>query len=323
MNFTMTFFTRRAWAAGMLAVLAAGCAGTSAVSGGDGTLSIKETPVPAQAAPKNRATVRVLPYTDARTIADRRKIGVGGENIYGLHAPTGTDILLSKDVAAVVTGAMKERMKDAGYQVVEDGTAQFEMSGVVRTLTYNVKARDEVAISVETQLKDAATGAVLWSGVVDEKKDRFPGVAGDDIADVAAFLRAELGVVTQKTATAIGAVLLAQHPDLFNVAAGSKPIPGVTVLSAPAEAVSAPVVPAAVAPATGAAGAKGVLKITTKPARARIYIGGVYYGLSPLRLELDPGIMAVTAELDHHRNATEKVSVRKGETTELELSLKK
>ncbi len=314
----MTFCIRRAWAAGMIAVLAAGCAGTAAVSGGDGTLNIKETPIPAQAAPRNRATVRVLPYADARKISDPRKIGVGGENIYGLHAPTGTDIRLSKDVAAVVTGAMKERLKDAGYQVVDDGNAQFEMSGVVRTLTYNVKARDEVSISVETQLKDAATGAVLWSGVVDEKKDRFPGVAGDDIADVAAFLRAELGVVTQKTAAAVSAVLVTQHPDLFNVAAGSKPIPGVTVLSAPAEAASAPV-----APAAAAAGAKGVLKITTQPARAKIYIGGVYYGLSPLRLELDPGIMEVTAELDHHRNATEKVSVRKGETTELELSLKK
>jgi len=127
-------------------------------------------------------------------------------------------------------------------------------------------------------------------------------------------------VVTQKTANAITAVLAAQHPAMFNVVAGSKPVPGVTVLSAPA----APAVPAvSAASAATQPSTKGVLRITTRPARAEIYIGGVYYGLSPLRLELAPGILEVKAELRHHRTVTEKVSVRTGETTELELRLKK
>lgn len=294
-----------------------GCASEAAVSGPDGSIVIKEAPVPAMAGERNTATVRVLPYVDARNITNPRKIGVGADNIYGLHAPKGNDIVLSKDVAALVAGAMAQRMKDAGYPVATDGAARFEISGTVKVLSYNIKARDEVAISVETVLKDAATGKVLWAGVVDEKKDRFPGISGDNIADVAAFLRAELGVVTQKTATAITAILAAQHPELFNVARGSKPIPGVTVLNAPAASA---VVPPVAAPA---AGAKGVLKITSRPQHAKIYIGGVYYGLAPLRLELDPGVLEVKAELDGRKNATEKVSVRPGDTTELELELKR
>ncbi len=308
----MKFYARQACIAA-IAVLAAGCAGTRAVSGGDGTIKIKESPVPAIAAPGNSATVRVLPYVDGRNMGDPRKIGVGGQNILGLHAPTGNDILLNREVAAVVTDVMKLRMRDAGYQVVEDGSARFEMRGTVRELSYDVKARDEVAIAIETELKDVATGKVLWDGVVSEKQSRFAGVGGDDIADVAAYLRAELGIVTQKTANAITGVVAAQHPELFNVAPGTKPVAGVTVLNAAS----------AVPPAAPAPSAKGVLKITTKPARAKIYIGGVYYGLSPLRLELEPGVVDVTAELEQRKNASEKVSVRKGETTELELTLKK
>lgn len=264
--------------------------------------------------------VRILPYVDARGVSDPRKIGVGGHNIYGMDAPTGNDILLTQDVATMVTAVMRRRMVDAGYRVVNDNSAAFEMSGTVRELTYDIKDRDHVSIVIETTLKDAATGKVLWSAVVAEKKDRFAGMGGDDIADVATFLRQELGVVTQKTANGITEVLAAQHPAMFNVVAGSKPVSGVTVLSAPA----APVAPAvSAAPAATQASTKGVLKITTQPGRAEIYIGGVYYGLSPLRLELAPGILEVKAELRHHRTVTEKVSVRTGETTELELRLKK
>ncbi len=316
----MIRYVGRVCAAAVVAVAVTGCAATAAVSGGNGSIKINDAPVPAMNAPRNAAVVRILPYVDARKMSDPRKIGVGGHNIYGMDAPTGNDILLNQDVATMVTSVMRRRMEDAGYRVVNDNSAGFEMSGTVRELTYDIKDRDRVSIVIETTLKDAATGKVLWSAAVAEKKDRFAGMGGDDIADVAAFLRQELGVVTQKTANAITAVLAAQHPAMFNVVAGSKPVPGVTVLSAPAAPAASAV---SAAPAATQASTKGVLKITTRPARAEIYIGGVYYGLSPLRLELDPGILEVKAELRHHRTVTEKVSVRTGETTELELTLKK
>jgi len=65
----------------------------------------------------------------------------------------------------------------------------------------------------------------------------------------------------------------------------------------------------------------GRLVITTRPTSARVYLGDVYFGLSPLQLQLDPAIHSLRVELDGHRTATQKVSVRDGETTELELSL--
>jgi len=314
----MMLFMRRVCFAGIVAVLAAGCSSTRDVSGGDGTISIKESAKPGANAPsvKYAATIRLLPYVDERNMGNPRKIWIGGEYIYGLNAPKGTDILLDRDVAAVVTSAMKKRLEDAGYQVVQDGNAHFEMGGTLKELTYNVKARDEVSIAVATVLKESGTDKVLWSGVVEEKKDRFAGVSGNDISDVAAFLKKELGVVTQKTSDAISAILMAQRPELFNLAPGAKPIHGVTVLSAPAVSAVPPAMPVASA-------AQGVLMVSTDPSRAKIYVGDVYYGLSPLRLEMEPGIRDVTAKLDGYKEATEKVSVRKGETTEVELTLKR
>lgn len=304
-------------------LLIAGCTSTKDFSGGNGTISIRESSTKAAAAPavKYAVTIRLLPYADERNMNNPRKIGSGGENIYGLYAPKGNDILLDRDATTVVSNAMKKRLEDAGYQVVESGNANFELGGILKDLTYNVKTRDEVSISLESVLKESGTGKVLWSGVVEEKKDRFAGVSGDDISDVASFLKKELDIVTRKTSDAISAVLMAQHPDMFNLIQGTKPIAGVTVLSAPT-AVSA--VPPAMPGASAAGGTtQGVLMVTTVPAHAKIYIGDVYYGLSPLRLEMDPGILEVSARLNGHRKAREKVSVRKGETTELELQLKR
>lgn len=311
----MMLMARRVFVAGLFAAVMAGCSSTGAVSGGDGTIKLKAAPLPAMNAPKNQATVRILPYVDARKVADPQLIGEGGRFITGFNAPDGDAIRLSESVGKAVTELMARRMTDAGYQVAADGKAKFELSGTVKVLEYKIAARDQVTISIETVLKDTATGKVLWQAEVNEKKDRFAGIGGDNIADVAYFLREELGVVTKKTATGITDVLAPRYPALFHVAEGTTPIPGVTVLSGPG----------ATAPgsSTGAAGAKGVLKVSTRPKGAKIYIGGVYYGLSPLRLELTPGILEVTAELAHRKKATEKVSVRKGETTVLQMTLKK
>ena len=267
--------------------------------------------------PRYAATIRLLPYVDERNMGNARKIGAGAENLSGLSGLHGTDILLDKDVAALVGEEMSKRLTAAGYQMVDKG-AMFEMGGVVKELTYNVRAKDEVAITVQSELKDAATGKVLWSGIVVEKpKDRFAGVMGNSMDDVLDYLRKELGVVTRKTSDAIGAVLMAQRPELFNIIPGTKAIPGVTVLNAPGAASA---VPAAMSVAAGIN--KGVLVIGTAPGQAKVSIDEVYYGTTPLHLDMEPGIHKITVELDGYKKVSQKVSVRAGETTDLELKLK-
>ena len=300
---------------------------------------------------KYAASIRINHYADARKMGSPRKIGTGGEFVSGI---SGRDIVLDQDVATVVANAMKTSLNDAGYQVSEapDGNALFELSGTVKELTYDVKARDEVSIAIETTLKEIKTGKVVWSGIVVEKKERFAGVSGNNKNDVALYLRKELGVVTEKTTKAISDSLMAARPELFSLTPGTKAIPGVTVLVAPTvvntpttpaptptlpvpQAVTLPVAPQAVTqPAANAVApaqayvpnpnaTSGLLLVNTRPTRAKVYLDGVYYGLSPLRLELEPGVHALSVKLEGYKMVVEKVSVRKGDSTEMELSLER
>lgn len=322
---------------GLAAVSVAGCSGINMPSLGDvpwgkrsNAIHVAESKINsinAQQA-KYAASIRINPYADARNMADPRKIGTGAEFVFGL---SGSDIVLDQDVATVVANAMKTSLDDAGFQVREaqDGTVLFELSGTVKELTYDVKARDEVSIAVESTLKEIGSGKVVWSGIVVEKKDRFAGVSGNNKNDVANYLRKELGVVTGKTTKAISDSLMAARPDLFSLTPGTKPISGVTVQTAP---IAAPV-PNAPAPANAATAPQiqelranathGLFLINTRPARAKVYLDGVYYGLSPLRLEMEPGVHALSVKMEGYKTVDEKVSVRKGDDTEMDLTLER
>jgi hypothetical protein len=299
---------------GLIVALTAGCSGIGGAMDGGAARNAKPDDALQQ---QYAATIRVLPYRDERNMGNPRKIGIGAENLTGFNGLQGTDILLPQDTAVFVSEAMSKRLAGAGYRVV-DHDAMYELSGTVKELTYNVRARDEVSISVESTLKEATTGQVVWSGIVVEKKDRFAGVMGNGMDDVIGFLKRELGIVTQKTTDSIGAVLMAQHPELFSILPGTKAIPGVTVLNVAPAASAVP--PASQVQPAGAG--KGLLVISTDPSRAEVYIDQVYYGLTPLRLDMEPGIHALSVKQRGFKTAAEKVSVRQGETTEVELNLK-
>jgi len=240
---------------------------------------------------------------------------------------------MDQDIAVIASAAIKKRFDAEGFQVLEGvdaNNAKFEVSGVIKELVLNVKNRDEINISIETTLKDAVTGKVVWSGLVTEKNDRFAGVSGNSKADVDAYLNKGLHVVSGKTVEAIGASLAAARPELFNLTPGTKAIKGVDVYVAPPAAshipAAMPAIPVATAVQAGTAPANattGLLSVNTNPPRAKVYLDGVYFGLSPLSSEIEPGVHGVVVKLKGYKTVTEKVSVRKGDKTELELSLER
>lgn len=283
---------------------------------------------------KYAATLRVNKYVDQRKQGNPRLLGISTQRVRGVD---GDQLLIDQEIANIVTVAIKKRFDGEGYQVLEGSSASnalFEVSGVIKDLTLNVKERDEINIAIETTLKEVASGKVVWSGLVMEKNDRFAGVSGNNKDDVIAYLNRELRVASNKTVEAISASLMASQPELFNLTAGTKPIPGVTVYVAPAAAKAAPastmapgygVQPGAAAPPSAymprASATAGLLLVNTNPQRAKVYLDGVYYGLSPLRLEMEPGVHAISVKLEGYKMVTEKVSVRKGDNTEMELNL--
>jgi PEGA domain len=305
-------------------IVLAGCA---SLSGNEIHVSESEKTNPNAVKVKSLASVRIAGYTDGRNMGNPRKIGVSEARVLGLSGP---ELILDRDVTDVVTASLRKRLDDAGIQVLakDDASALFELSGVVKELQYDVKARDKILIKLETALKEVATGKVVWAGEVEQKNDRFAGVSGNSKGDIADYLKQEVGVATSKTADAVNSVLMATRPELFNLTPGTKVIPGVKVLTAPGatapvQAVPAPAMPAEAAAQPQAPSANALLVVNTEPARAKVYLDGVYYGMSPLRAEAAPGVHKVEVKLKGYKTASEKVSLRKGDSTELELTLER
>jgi len=284
---------------------------------------------------KYGATLRVSKYVDQRKHGNPRLLGIAKNRVRGVD---GDQMLLDQEIANIVTQAIKNRFDSEGYDIFEGAAAAsavFEISGVIKELSLDVKNRDEVKIVIETTVKEVATGKVVWSGVVTEKNERFAGVSGNNKDDVIAYMNKEIRVASTKTVDAVSASLMASQPELFNLTAGTKAIPGVTVYIAPQAAKPVTAAPVAGTNYGGAAAipqptymphastTMGLLLVNTNPQRAKIYLDGVYYGLSPLRLEMEPGVHAIGVKLEGYKMVTEKVSVRKGDNTEMELNLER
>ena len=307
--------------------------------GSDNTLTSKDNKKTTATGPgqmlKYAATLRVSKYVDQRKVSDPRYVGEMTARVMGL---SGHELMMDEDIASIATGSIKKRFDSEGFQVMEGssaGNALFEVSGVIKELTMNIRERDEIYIAMETTLKEVATGKVIWSGLVTEKYDRFAGVSGNSKSDLVDYLNSELRIVSNKTVEAISSTLMLVHPELFNLTPGTKPIKGVTVYVAPSLPKAAPVAaPVMQSVQQGseigastyrphASETNGLLLVNTNPSRARVYLDGVYYGLSPLRLELEAGIHAISVKESGYKMVTEKVSVRRGDNTEMELNLER
>jgi hypothetical protein len=284
---------------------------------------------------KYAATLRILNYADQRNVGSPRYLG---KNTAQSASLKGNVLQTDQDLALIATDAIKRQFDSVGFQVLEGTSASnalFEVSGVIKELTLDVMNRDIISIAIETTLKEVSTGKVVWSGLVTEKNERYAGVSGDDKKDVMNYLNRELKVVSTKTVEAISESLMATRPELFNLTPGTKPIPGVTVLVAPRVSKAAQAAPQAMpvdAPSTElpassyhphASDTMGLLLVNTTPSRARVYLDDVYYGMSPLRVEAEPGIHTISVKLAGYNMVTEKVSVRRGDNTELDLNLER
>ncbi len=277
---------------------------------------------------RNGAVLRFLPFEDQRIQKNHHALGDLAARIYGLEGDT---LKVDRDVAAIATDLYKNRFRKAGFAIEGDANAKqpvFELSAKVKTLTLNSKERDDISIGIETSLKEIATGKVFWTALVEQKRNRFAGVAGNSKSDLVDFLNSELMIVADKTVSAVDALLMAAYPSLFNLTPGTKTINGVTVFTAPVVTprmdvpVVAPVVPVApVASVPTPVVLTGSVSVTTQPAHAKVYIDDVYYGMSPMTIDVDAGVHTVEVKFAGRKSVKEKVAVRKGETTEWEASL--
>lgn len=319
---------RRLVAIAGLAVALASCAG---LPGSEPAALHVEPRVQATGLPLYRdgrpLRIAVAEFTDARPAAGTRGIGKLRATVRDMF---GTELALDRDVAALVAEATRAQLAADGYPATS-AEADLTLAGTVNAFSLDVGGRDERYIAVELALRDVRSGQSLWSGRIEERDDRYAGVTGNSRATLTAYLEEGVANYAARAGAALRENLRRIYPDArVDVAPARQPtVPGVTALQPPVPQATAPAAVASPAPAsvptpaTGPApvAANGHFAVRTVPPRVRVYVGDVYHGMTPLRLELPAGVANITLKLGGYRSLTEKVSIRSGETTELELTL--
>lgn len=283
---------KAAFSAAALAVLLTGCGGP---------LKVAYHPVsPAAKAPAGGVLVEIPPFVDARVEGAKGSRSIGKIDATVVDMNSGA-LTLDGDVGALVTGAFVKEFASAGYEVRErDG--DFAVTGGVKKFSLDVGSRDEIEIAVAVKIIEKETGKTLWEGTVEEKNSRYAGVMGNSRGTLERYITASLSKVIKKT-------LDETAPVIANTRAAYRP----AFVKDPAEEKSS------VEPPAGT----GRLLVTTVPPRSRIYINGVYWGLSPLSSDIEPGVYELAVRQKGFKENKEKVSVRTGQMTEFEMLLEK
>lgn len=277
------FFT--SWVTLFALLILAGCAGPLALD----YKPSREPPFKL----KRPATLHIVPFTDSRETDDKALAGTINEPVSDM---TGTRLILAEDVSAVVTDALREEFSAAGFTVWvgpegEAKDAALVLTGEVKKFWLHIGPRDEVEIELSSKITDGKTEKVLWSGVTGEKGDRFAGVTGNTRKKISEYLSKTLEKAIKK--------IVEEGTKIAEARAA-----GTTVAPTPVEALTE---------------GTGTIVITTDPPRAKVYVGDVYYGLSPISIDLKPGIYEVHVKLKGFKTVSEKVAIRKGVTVELEV----
>lgn len=289
-----------------------------------------DVPVKPGAIPIHRAgrpiSLALADFADGRAGKPGHKLGDVRATVRGIHS---SELTLDQDPRVLLGTAARAQLAADGFRIAGAGTApDFTLGGVVKTFTLDIAGRDERRISVEAVLREGTSGDIVWSGIITDKDDRYAGVNGNSEATIVEYLGEGVADFSGKLSAAVRDSLARAYPQTMaaNQPKAAPELPGVTTLHAPAVREK----PAAVraetqrdAASTTTAAGSGYLSVRSSPSRAKVYVDDVYFGMTPLKLELPVGISLLRLKLDGYKAATEKVSVRRGDTTELEMGFQK
>ncbi len=245
----------------------------------------------------------VEPFSDARDSSERASTinpRVIGKVTAVVSDYIGADLEISDPPEEVVGRAFIEELKNSGYKVLnaeERSAADFIAKGEVRGLRLDIGSRDEIDVRVYIGITEAETGRVIWEGVAAEKNSRFAGVMGNTKDSISAYAAESIGKAIKRALDEAFA-LIENTQAAYAVSAEKKSEP--------------------VAPRQGT----GRLVVAAQP-NAKVYVNGVYFGMTPFKTDMDPGVYELNVKQRGFKETKERVSVRLGELTEIEVTLDK
>ena len=242
----------------------------------------------------SEVSIKVLTFKDARTEAGTDEIGQIEATVFDIES---SKLRLLGSVRDVITDAIKKELTSSGFKVVEvtGKEATYLLEGEVVNFSLDIKERDVVDIKILASLKDRATGKVLWSGESVVGGSRFVGVSGNTRTTIREYLSASLDKAITKIINDLASEMFWPLERVYKKESTNK------------------------AQGLGL----GKLQVNSVPSGGKLYVNDIYYGTTPMTLELSPDIYKVEVKLNNHEEEIEKVSVRRAETTELLVELRK
>lgn len=260
--------------------------------------------------------IAVLPYEDKRTgLESRKKVADIEATVIGLHS---SEFLLDEEVSVLVTNAIRDQLNAAGFKAEVASNAKalpagadIVISGEIKRFNLKVSGRDKIAIELLTNITDRKNNRLIWSGKTIEEADRYAGMMGNTKKGLIKYINRSLALNIKKILKDSEQALSRHHNMATYPAAGS---------AAAGTALRQMQAPVEQADGSMAVGAAGSLKVTSKPVGARFYIGDTYYGKTPMTIDLNAGVYEITVKLKGFKDEKEKVAVRPGITTELDVA---
>jgi len=212
----------------------------------------------------------------------------------------GSELEISDPPEDVVTQAFSGELKNSGYRVLTAGEksgADFVVKGALKAFRLDIGSRDEIDVRVYLKITETETGRVIWEGMAAEKNSRFAGVMGNNKDDISAYAAQSIRKAI-KGAIEEASALIENTRAAY---AGTK------------EKKNEPANPRQ---------GTGRLVVAAQP-NAKVYVNGVYFGITPFKTDMEPGVYELSVKQRGFKEAKERVSVRLGELTEIIVTLDK
>jgi len=249
-------------------------------------------------------SIYIAPIQDKRSnIRDVKKIGDLQSTVVNM---SGTKLLLSETPSFIVREGLIKEFSSAGFSVTQDSAkkdSEYTIQGELLKFSLNITSKDNIDIALRLTIIRARDNKPLWTGVIQITDSRYAGASGDSRRSIAGYISTTLEKILREAVNKTKRTIRERPSpqDTSDELNNSK-----KTIDGENNKIST-----------------GALSIATSPTRAKVYLNSIYYGLSPQRLELKPGIYNLLIKKEGFFEYREKIAVDKGRMTEVEEKLRK
>ncbi len=246
--------------------------------------------------------IYIAPIEDKRSdIKDVKNIGTLQSTVLNMW---GKKLHLSDDPSFIIREGLIREFIASGFNVRDSATenAEYILQGTLLRFRLDIASKDNIDIALRLLVIRARDKKILRSKVVKVSDSIYAGVSGDSRKSIAKYISKSLEIIFKK--------IVKDTERVISVRALRQ---GTVKSSHNKEN----------ADYKEKSSLAGTLSIVTTPSRTKIYLNGIYYGLSPMRLLLKPGIYKLLIKKDGFFEYREKIAVDRGRKTEVEEMLHK